>query len=227
MKGEKRKHMPYYKVLEAMQKAEGCGLCDLEMGDMRRYFDVLAYEFVNDTGVRAELTKARGYCHRHAQMLLEQKERLGTAILYHEQVGLFVKYLKRTGGPSRKKVLEGEGKAWVEHERCPACRVQEESRESRLGAFIAGLGEADMRKALEAGAGLCAAHLLWAMGRAPNAEVRGYLREVHVGKLGALMEELSEFMRKNDYRFSHEGFGKEGDSWLRAVKTMTGGKGVF
>jgi hypothetical protein len=36
-----------------------------------------------------------------------------------------------------------------------------------------------------------------------------------------------EFHRKHDYRFSKEKFGKEGDSWIRAIEKMIGKEGVF
>jgi hypothetical protein len=39
-----------------------------------------------------------------------------------------------------------------------------------------------------------------------------------------LADELSEFIRKNDYRFSKEGFGTERDSWLRATGVLTGNR---
>jgi hypothetical protein len=44
--------------------------------------------------------------------------------------------------------------------------------------------------------------------------------------MGELRDELAEFIRKNDYRFRHEGFGKEGDSWLRAIGIICGEQDV-
>ena len=40
----------------------------------------------------------------------------------------------------------------------------------------------------------------------------------------AFNAELAEFIRKNDYQFSAEGFGKEGDSWLRAIGMIAGSR---
>jgi NTP pyrophosphatase (non-canonical NTP hydrolase) len=39
-----------------------------------------------------------------------------------------------------------------------------------------------------------------------------------------LHAELAELIRKNDYRYIKEEFGKEGDSWLRAVAMMVGSR---
>jgi len=39
--------------------------------------------------------------------------------------------------------------------------------------------------------------------------------------------DLQKFCRKRDYRFRKEGFGREGDSWIRVVNTMMGSREVF
>jgi hypothetical protein len=46
-------------------------------------------------------------------------------------------------------------------------------------------------------------------------------------KCAGLLKELAEFIRKHDYRFSHEGSGKQSNSWRRAVEMMVGREGVF
>jgi len=37
-----------------------------------------------------------------------------------------------------------------------------------------------------------------------------------------LLAQLSEFIRKNDYRFRDEPVGEEGDAWLRAIAALAG-----
>jgi hypothetical protein len=51
------------------------------------------------------------------------------------------------------------------------------------------------------------------------------LRAIHYDKLESLKAELDEFIRKNDYQFAGEGFGKEGDAWLRAIGMVVGKRG--
>jgi len=41
-------------------------------------------------------------------------------------------------------------------------------------------------------------------------------------RLGALVGELDEYIRKHDYRFRHEGFGGEEDSPRRAISRAVG-----
>jgi hypothetical protein len=63
--------------------------------------------------------------------------------------------------------------------------------------------------------------------RTRDANDRDYITEAHVAKFSSLVSELDEFMRKYDYRFSSEPFGKEKDSWRRAVDMIVGAKEVF
>ena len=52
------------------------------------------------------------------------------------------------------------------------------------------------------------------------------LREVQRACLESLLAELSEFIRKHDYRFTGEGMGAEGTSWIRAVEMVAGKQGI-
>ncbi len=42
-----------------------------------------------------------------------------------------------------------------------------------------------------------------------------------------LVTELDESIRKNDYRFVSEGFGAEGDAWIRALERLSGAAGAL
>ena len=42
----------------------------------------------------------------------------------------------------------------------------------------------------------------------------------------SLLAELSEFIRKHDYRFTGEGMGEEGTSWIRAIEMVAGKWGI-
>jgi hypothetical protein len=46
-------------------------------------------------------------------------------------------------------------------------------------------------------------------------------------KYAHMVGELEEFCRKHDYRFSHESWGSESDSWLRAIEMLAGKPDVF
>jgi hypothetical protein len=46
MKRKPEKHLPYFTVLEAFQKAKGRAMCELEAATTHRYLDFLLYESV-------------------------------------------------------------------------------------------------------------------------------------------------------------------------------------
>jgi hypothetical protein len=50
------------------------------------------------------------------------------------------------------------------------------------------------------------------------------LLTIHREKLENLSAELGEFIRKSEYQTVKEGFGKEGDAWLRAVSMIAGSR---
>jgi len=62
----------------------------------------------------------------------------------------------------------------------------------------------------------CLPHIRLALQDAHTEQVQAYVGSL-VPRLEALSQEMSELIRKNDYRFSHEPLGEERDSWLRAL----------
>jgi len=81
-----------------------------------------------------------------------------------------------------------------------------------------------MIEALAASEGLCFPHLRSALEKIREAAACEQLLLIHRARLETLESELAEFIRKNDYRFKAEGFGKEGDAWLRAVGLIAGSR---
>jgi len=217
----REKHLDFFALQEAFQKAKNCAVCELEVRDLRRYFEVLLYESVNDVGVRARLVKSRGYCRRHAHLLLEQGDGQGTALIIQDQVRLLLEHLAATGKGRAGIGRKGQPRSWNVAAGCPACQHQVQRSATLLQTLAEWLDDPGLRAAIEQSPGLCAPHLLTALDCAP-ATGRAWLLAVHREKYAQLAAELAEFIRKHDYRFRHEGYGPEGDSWIRAVIMMSG-----
>src|SRR5579884_122891 len=78
------RHSAFYDVLEALEKP-GCAVCTLVARTRWRYLDSLAYENVNDPGLRAKLRESFGFCNRHAWYFVETiREVFGAAIIYRD-----------------------------------------------------------------------------------------------------------------------------------------------
>lgn len=222
MGSRQEKHLPYYAVLEAIQQAKGCPLCSLEAEASRRYLEGVLHEFVNDPGVRRDLARSGGYCHRHAHALAAFRSGFGTAILYQDQIRLFLEFLDTLSAPAAKLVRKPAAEAWAKRALCPACRLESESRERHVATLIEGMGDEAMRAAFDACPGLCVPHFLFVLDRTKSGGTRQYLIETQQRKLRALQAELAEFIARHDYRRVGEGFGETGDSWLRAIRLMVG-----
>jgi hypothetical protein len=220
--------MSYHEVREACAQA-GCPLCRLATEAVDRYLDAILYEDVNDPEMRAKLSASQGYCHTHAWRLTAQGgSALGIAIVYQDLVRQAARRLAgarlEPGGLLRRAGTGAAVRALTPEARCPACAHRDEMERLSLTTLVEALAQRDkaMQAALEGSAGLCLPHLRRALEVTQDEAGFAFLRGLMEAKLKALAAELDEFIRKNDYRFSHEGFGAEGDSWQRAIGVVVG-----
>ena len=221
------KHTTYYELLDAVRNAAGCPLCDIEASSVRRYFESLLHESVNDPGVREALIRSRGYCQRHAHYLRGHGNGLGIAILYQDQIKLFLRSLDVLETIASKVTPKGMHTRRQRAEACPACRTQNDCRSRYGSTLIDWLHDQEMRSALDASRGFCVPHFLALLDMPMDTKARTFLIEMQRERMTSLLRELEEFHRKHDYRFSHEGYGSESDSWSRAIRMMVGEHDVF
>lgn len=216
------RHATFHIVLEAIKEANECWLCNLEEKATHAYLEAILYEAVNDAKVRAELIRSQGYCHRHAHYLMGLRDSLGVAMLYQDQVNLFLKLFDKMNISSKTKPgTSGELQS------CPACQNQKEARDRYILTFLEGLAEPEIKAAFESSPGLCMPHFFIVSGAAKETAIRQCLQDMERQSLEILLHELQEFCRKHDYRYSDEPYGTESDSWIRAINKLTGGKDVF
>ncbi len=146
------RHTAFYDLLDALAKP-GCAVCTLVTRTRWRYLDSLAYENVNDPGVRAKLREAHGFCNRHAWYFVEAvREVFGAAIIYRDILHTLQAI---TAGPPRG-IPEPAAQ-------CPACTAEIESGDYAIQTLAEAIDEPDLRSALDRSDGLCAPHLLRAM----------------------------------------------------------------
>jgi hypothetical protein len=244
---EPSRHTAYFEVLEACRKGEGCPICTLSLAAVAHYLDAIIYENVNDGPTRDAVVAARGYCNDHSWQLQEMGAALGTAIMYRDvlrhvaaalrrrptgdRLGLFA--ARRQGG-----LLDGLGSLGGgespgggqtvsdPHTACPACQMRERSDLLYLAVLLEHLHEEDMAQAFRQAGGVCLVHLDQAADATHDTARLDRLLALQEDVLAALDGELSEFMRKHDYRFKDEGIGAEGDSWIRAIAMVAGQRGI-
>ena len=213
--------------LEQMFKKKGCALCHLEYKASKHFLDSILYESVNDPEIREGARAALGFCNRHAwQMRHIGGNALGTAFLQRTALGEWQKRLDHVGAPNGRTHIEKYREAVAAANQatapCLGCRQQAEVEKRHIETFLAALVEADFRQLVRGSGGLCRVHFSAACRAAKDPQALKMLIEIQGEINRGLLGELDEFIRKSDYRFVAEGFGSEGDSWLRAIERLSG-----
>ncbi|MCC7354522.1 MAG: hypothetical protein IT330_12300 [Anaerolineae bacterium] len=203
----------------------GCPVCRLANKAVESYIGNLLYESTNDIVIRARLRKARGFCRTHAGRLNRPGASLSIAIIQHDVLGALLATLEDNAQTHEPRRAASLARDLGPQETCPACWQQGEMEHLYLEALFKGIADADIWQAYTASAGLCLPHFRQALRQARNAEALAQLIRAQRCIWERLRAELAEFIRKNDYRFRDEGFGAEGDSWLRATEAVVGQEG--
>jgi len=206
----------------------GCPICHMSLKMARRYVDSILYEYVNDPGVRDEIRKSRGYCNEHAWWMTEvHGAGLGVAILQRDIVQTVLELTETLpNGRSARSSAQELLKRLQPTAECPVCAHRRTMEDIALDTLLRHIGDQELAAALAGSAGLCLPHFSRALELVDDAEALKQLVALQQHMLAELRDDLAEFIRKNDYRFREEGFGKEGDSWRRAIGIVSGERGV-
>ncbi len=220
-----------FEVREALGKP-GCAVCQLALRSVQRHIRSIAYAHVNDIELRARLRRARGFCNQHAhQWLRDARNVLGTALIYRDVLRAAVDALDADAAANGRRggLWQGLRAAADSTERdaaCPLCETQLAAEARYLSALVALLAEDETaRAALEDADGLCRPHTLAALriGGPGAAAISAQTRQ----RVQALVHDLDEVIRKEDYRFRHEErTATERSAPNRAVDWAAGGDGL-
>jgi len=220
------KHQTYFNFLEALK--DGCPVCYVVKRIVHKAMDDFLYESVNDPILRDEIMEVRGFCNRHAWQLQKCGGGSGQASIYEDLLNFGLEQFKRMdamiSAQKLAKILNAKktGKAI-----CLFCKQERDVEARYLSVFWESFAESEFKTVYKNSAGLCLPHLSQVLGKSHKAGLVKELVDFESQKLKELIEELREFIRKHDYRFSKEGFRKEGDSWIRAIEKFVGKEGVY
>jgi len=232
-------HTVYFDLRDSLG-SPGCALCALALRSMRRYFETLGYESVNDPGIRNAVRAARGFCEVHGRMLREARDALGTAIIHRDLLTTFADALGGTvyrasslgdllrqaiGGQSSAN-SNGGADALAPQEPCPACARRQSTDQLYIDVLMQHLNEDALLPLFRKSAGLCLPHLRQALRHAPDASAFERLQAAQLAIWQRLGAELDEFIRKHDHRYAAEPAGAEGSSWSRAGELVSGQFGL-
>ena len=220
------KHTPYFNLLEALK--EGCSICFLVKKAAHKFMDDFLYESVNDPGLRQEIKASQGFCNRHAWQLQKFGDGFGQAIVYSDLMNIVLKQIKEIDeAASFKELLKRINPGAATRGICIFCKQETDAEERYISVFWDSFDDPEFSFHYKDSFGLCLPHLVLALKKCKNKKFGKELVDIETGKISGLIAELKEFMRKHDYRFSKEKFGKEGDSWIRTIEKFIGKEGIY
>jgi len=235
--GNKDATDPYRFDLEDAFGKPGCPVCWLLTRHDERSFDSLLYEFVNDVGVREEIRRALGFCNYHAWILCQVATDLtagrlsvgmgktGIGIIYLDLVETVIKRLKALSFSASRRHAKTASLATPSESPdtiCPMCSARAQFELWYLESILRNITVKDFAEKYAACDGLCTIHLLTTLELPGFDGNKRVLAADEIRRLEELSIDLHEFLRKHDYRYASEGFGKEADSWLRALRKISG-----
>ena len=222
------KHSTYFNFLDAL-KGQGCPVCFVIKKYSRKFMDDFLYESVNDSGLRKEIRESAGFCNRHSWQLQKFGDGFGLGIVYEDLMRFILKRLEETDGSSAsiKAILKQLDKDEQAKKSCIVCKEEKDVEGRYISVFLENFDDPELKFSYKRSFGLCLFHLNSAIKKCKNKKLTHEIITIETAKLNSLLVEVEEFLRKHDYRFSNEQFGKEGDSWIRAIEKLTGKEGVY
>jgi len=149
----------------------------------------------------------------------------GTAILFEDQVNLFLAYLDEFQRVKGKRRIVPS--VWNYPGKCPVCVYQETTRRRLVRTFLEILAEEEGRDAFQKSEGLCVPHFLYVLGEKGRDDVKRYLVKVEEEKTICLSKDLRDFIKKQDFRYEDSDFGSERNAWIKAVRMIAGDRDLF
>jgi hypothetical protein len=225
-------HLLRDEFIETLQQSD-CALCVLARRKSQRYIETLFGTAVMDVEHRDAWRLAKGLCPVHAEMAIEiPQSSVSLAILYEDVLGHEIAALSRLATPERSRLAWLAGRrwgrvrnwlrAWQQRTSCPVCCLWQEQERLYIAVLLDDWYDAALTQAFSQSCGLCLPHIAcliaWgATHRHLSAVLAAQQKCFH-----ALHDDLREFLRKQDYRFVHQPYGREADAWRRAVRLLSG-----
>lgn len=219
----------FYQELHEMLQQPGCPICHVGRKVARNQLDALLYDSVTDKDSRDKLAGSMGFCSAHSRDLLTfPGERLGATIIEWALLREAQRRLKNNasgGGSSWRQRLRAQGAApsgIAADEPCPVCANQATLEARSLRELLEHL-VGDLETPLAAVGGLCRPHLDLAMRSTSDPAVREALVSLHDRVWQGLIDQMGEFIRKRDYRYSQETISDEESAAVElSIEVLTG-----
>lgn len=204
------KDIVYHALLEGME-GRRCPVCEQVEKSVRQSMRSILYESMTDFSIRTRVRDARGLCHYHSGMFLQEGDPLAHAILY--------------GDILRSALHDMEYddfEKYEHHSGCIFCESAAEAEEIYRKACYHALHEAEFMEKYRTEGALCMKHLHAVEQEAEKAgeapEFYTSVAQATVNQYQTLIHDLNEIQRKNDYHNTAEKWTqREKEAWQCAV----------
>lgn len=204
---KKTKNVSEYLIGQVSERLNnvGCPVCALIEKSVNDYIDTLFYESVNDPGERRDFVNGHGYCSKHLSMIEKHLDThpdlgiLGANILYSDLFELLEKAI------DDEDIKIGNG--------CKLCEVERSAQKRYLEIFADYIANPTRLDKYNNSISMVCLRHTYMIKRIKSVNFPSFLR-VQREKLHRLEEAMEEFIRKSDYRNSHESISRiEGEGW--------------
>jgi hypothetical protein len=230
-----------YDLWTALHEGERCAVCLVVERMVALYFDRVTEEAVNDVELRAKLRAAGGFCAPHGKQWQALNDVLGTALIYNDVLSTALGVIRSGGagaGPDEGGMMgrlrgmlgsgaaNGPGSALADALEptapCPVCAYTLQAEAQVVGSFArAAEQHAEFRTAFAAHpVALCMPHFRSVLRQ--TTKHASQLAEAHAHRLAQATADLTEVIRKADYRYRDEVRGEEFAAPRRSVEQAAG-----
>ncbi len=208
------RHLSYYSLMDAFSLNCGCPFCLIIEKSMIKYFDDLLYEGVNSVEIAKELSKSKGFCKKHAKMLLDFNDALGIAILYQRILQEMMNEQKNI----QKNISE------IQNKYCPACKAEKELNERYAQIFIDFIDEF-LQKFKNNGFPFCFEHynlIIDKLGRMKTQKVNE-IKTIQIKNIKKFLVKLDNLINSYNYQYHDKKLTEqEKIAWIDAVEIVSG-----
>jgi hypothetical protein len=220
------KHQSFFNLVDAFK--EGCPICFLVKKGGNKFMDDLLYENVNDPGVREHIRRSAGFCNKHAWQMHKIGDGFGLGIIYEDLLRIVLEKAPVRDDSSasiKKELFDVRG---IQSKcSCIVCDQEKTIEKQYCSLFIKSLNDPEfLAQYRNAVSGLCFPHIFSILKESGADETQRTIVQIEMDKAHTLLDELRVFVKKHDYRFEKEGFGSEGNSWIRAIEKLAGKEGI-
>lgn len=214
-----------------------CPICAMVLRDLKQDLDILLLERINKVPTHEAFRAGRGLCNAHAHQLT--KARGGApaiAVMYESTMVEFMKDLAKVkasgGGLNRfigKKSLGVIASNQLEPTgACLICDIMNKNEASYVNIVAENVQDAQLMEAFEKSVGgVCLPHGRMVMAECSQADDLQAFMSLQVPKWQDLHADLKLYIKHNDENVPQHKMGKEGDSWSRSIRYLSGEDNVF